>query len=102
MILTSLSCNLLISFAVARRICLMSGSPFDVDKPRIGAIDFPNHDKGASPETADDMMLIPLRLPVELAGMLVCSCGVIGFHIDRLGGCLNIHFLLYTDRCKNY
>ena len=33
----------------------MSGSPFDVDKPRIGAIDFPNQDSGASPETADEI-----------------------------------------------
>ena len=54
-ILTSLSCNLLISLAVARRIRLMSGSLFHVDKPRIGAIDFPNQDSGASPDTADEI-----------------------------------------------
>jgi hypothetical protein len=67
-ILTSLSCSLLISFAVARRICLMSGSPFEVYKPRIGAIDLPNQDKGASPETAEEMTLAAASdVPIPIA-----------------------------------
>ncbi len=46
----------------------MSGSPFDVDKPRIGAIDFPNQDNGASPETADDMTFAAVSVyPIPIA-----------------------------------
>ncbi len=46
----------------------MSGSPFEVDKPRIGAINCPNQDKGASPDTADEMTFAAaIDVPIPIA-----------------------------------
>jgi hypothetical protein len=46
----------------------MSGSQFEVEKPRIGAIDFPNQDNGALPDTADEMTFAAaIDVPIPIA-----------------------------------
>jgi hypothetical protein len=44
----------------------MSGYPLVVDKPKSGAIDWPNHDKVLSPDTGEEMTLASAIVDVTL------------------------------------